>query len=297
VIEDAANGSWPARAGVSRGQPAGPRPGRWGERSLVALAALFALFLGLPVATLVARALVDGSLAVAIASPIVLDALWLSLVTTAVSLVITVTFGLPLAVVLARRRFRGKGLVEAIVDVPIVLPPSVAGLALLLVFGRMGLLSAPFGFLGISVPFTTIAVILAQTFVSAPFFIRSARAGIAGVDRDLEDAARVDGASERQLFRAVTVPLAGGALAAGLTMSWARSLGEFGATIMFAGNVEGRTQTLPLAVYGEFQGGNLDASIAAAAILVLSAFGILVAVRVFHWGRAWGGALDVRGIA
>lgn len=266
--------------------------GRWGERSLFALAGLFALFLGLPVLTLVVRAVVDGSLRVALVSPVVLDALWLSLVTTAISLVITVTLGLPLAFVLARRQFRGKGLVETIVDLPIVLPPSVAGLALLLVFGRRGLLSAPFEVLGFSVPFTTIAVILAQTFVSAPFFIRSARTGIAGVDRDLEDAARSDGATEPQLFRAVTVPLAGAALAAGLTMSWARSLGEFGATIMFAGNVEGRTQTLPLVVYGEFQGGNLDASIAAAAILVLAAFGVLVAVRVFHWGRV----LEARGV-
>ena len=292
MIEGAAAPPGGSPASVGRSTSSRRTGGRWGERSITALAALFALFLGLPVITLVVRAVVDGSLAIAVASPVVLDALRLSLVTTAVSLVITVTFGLPLAFVLARRKFRGKGLVEAIVDLPIVLPPAVAGLALLLVFGRRGLLSAPFELLGISVPFTTIAVILAQTFVSAPFFIRSARTGLAGVDRDLEDAARVDGASERQLFRDVTIPLAGAALAAGLTMSWARSLGEFGATIMFAGNVEGRTQTLPLVVYGEFQGGNLDASIAAAAILALAAFGVLVAVRVFHWGRV----LDTRGV-
>jgi molybdate transport system permease protein len=269
------------------------RSSGWGERSLAALAALFALFLGLPIVTLVGRAVLDGSLAAAIASPVVLDALWLSLVTTAISLAIAVSFGLPLAFVMARRQFRGKGWLEAIVDLPIVLPPSVAGLALLLVFGRRGLLAEPFEFLGFSIPFTTIAVILAQTFVSAPFFIRSARTGIAGVDADLEDAARVDGASERQVFRRITVPLASSALAAGLVMTWARSLGEFGATIMFAGNVEGRTQTLPLVVYGEFQGGDLDASIAAAAILVIAAFGVLVAVRVFHWGRV----LDARGLA
>ena len=164
---------------------------------------------------------------------------------------------------LARRSFRGKWLVEAIVDLPIVLPPSVAGLALLLVFGRRGVLAGPMQAAGIDIAFTTIAVILAQTFVSAPFFVRSARAGIAGVDRDLEDAARVDGASEPRLFRDVTVPLAGAALAGGLVMTWARALGEFGATIMFAGNVEGRTQTLPLVVYAEFQAGDLDASIAA----------------------------------
>ena len=256
------------------------------------MAALLALFLGLPVLTLLVRAVVDGSLASAVASPVVIDALSLSLVTTAISLALTVTFGVPLAFVLARRRFPGKGLLEAVIDLPIVLPPSVAGLALLLVFGRRGLLGTPFDLAGISVPFTVVAVILAQTFVSAPFFVRSARTGFAGVDRDLEDAARVDGASERQLFRTITVPLAGAALAAGLVMSWARSLGEFGATIMFAGNVEGRTQTLPLVVYGEFQGGNLDSSIAAAAILVLAAFGVLVAVRVMHWGRV----LETRGL-
>ncbi|MEO7119277.1 MAG: ABC transporter permease subunit, partial [Candidatus Limnocylindrales bacterium] len=172
------------------------------------------------------------------------------------------------------------------IDLPIVLPPSVAGLALLLLLGRRGLLGEPLAALGIELPFTTIAVILAQTFVSAPFFIRSARTGIAAVDRDLEDAARVDGATESQLFRAITVPLAASALAAGIVMSWARSLGEFGATIMFAGNFEGRTQTLPLVVYGEFQSGDLDGSVAAASILVIAAFGVLVAIRRLHWGRA-----------
>ena len=293
MTTDAAGRSGDGAAATDQPSPVAPHRGRWGEWSLTALAGLFALFLGLPVATLVARAILDGSLRVALASPEVLDALWLSLITTATSLVITVVLGLPLAVVLARRQFRGKGLVEAVVDLPIVLPPSVAGLALLLVYGRRGLLSAPFQLLGISVPFTTVAVVLAMTFVSAPFFVRSARIGIASVDRDLEDAARVDGASERHLFRSVTVPLAGAALAGGLVMAWARSLGEFGATIMFAGNVQGRTQTLPLVVYSEFQGGGLDASIAAAAILVLAAFGVLVAVRVFHWGRV----LDVRGVS
>jgi len=288
-MEDAARTS----AAAARARSNNRKAGRWGERSLAALAALVALFLGLPIVTLVARALLDGSLRLAFASPAVLAALWLSLVTTAASLVLTVSLGLPLAFVLARRQFRGKGWLEAIVDLPIVLPPSVAGLALLLVFGRQGLLASPLEVLGLAIPFTTIAVILAQTFVSAPFFIRSARTGIAGVDLDLEDAARVDGASERQLFRAITIPLASAAIAAGLVMSWARSLGEFGATIMFAGNVAGRTQTLPLVVYGEFQGGDLGASVAAAAILVIAAFGVLLAVRVFHWGRV----LDARGLA
>jgi molybdate transport system permease protein len=263
------------------------------DRPLVAVAGLFAVFLGLPVVTLIGRALLSGALAEVAGVSAVLAALGLSLVTTAVSLALSVAIGLPLAYVLARRSFRGRWLVEAFVDLPIVLPPSVAGLALLLVFGRRGLLGEPITAAGFDIAFTTIAVVIAQAFVSAPFFIRSARAGIAGVDRDLEDAARVDGASELRLFRAVTVPLAAPALAAGLVMTWARALGEFGATIMFAGNVEGRTQTLPLVVYSEFQDGDLDASIAAAAILVVAAFGVLVAVRAFHWGRA----LDLRGLA
>jgi len=260
---------------------------------LVSVAAVLVLFLGLPVVTLVGRSLTGDALGTVSSSAVVLDALTLSLGTTAVSLVLTVALGLPLAWLLARRRFRGSGLVETIVDLPIVLPPSVAGLGLLFVFGRRGLLGEPLAVFGLTIPFTTVAVILAQVFVAAPFFVRSARAGLAAVDRDLEDAGRTDGASELQVLRWLTVPLAAPALAAGIVMSWARALGEFGATIMFAGNVEGRTQTLPLVVYAEFQGGELDRSIAAAAVLMTAAFGVLVAVRALRWGRA----LDARGLA
>jgi molybdate transport system permease protein len=254
------------------------------------LATPLALFLGLPVVVLVARALAGRALVDAAGSQAVLDALSLSLVTTLVSLVLIVGLGLPLAFVLARRRFRGSSMVETVVDLPIVLPPSVAGLALLLVFGRRGLLGEPLADLGLTIPFTTAAVILAQVFVAGPFFVRSARAGLANVERDLEDVARDLGASEWAVFRAVTVPLAAPALTAGLVLCWARALGEFGATIMFAGNIEGRTQTLPLVVYAEFQAGDLEASIAAAAILVIAAFGVLLAVRRLRFARA----LDVR---
>lgn len=260
------------------------------SRALVALTLPVVLFLAVPVVGLVARAVLGGGLLAALASPVVLDALRLSLVTTAVSLALTLMFGTPLAYLLARRSFRGSSIIETIVDLPIVLPPSVAGLALLFVFGRRGLLGDALDLFGIAIPFTTVAVVLAQTFVAAPFFVRSARAGIAAVDRDIEDAARVDGATEIDVFRWVTASLAGPALAAGAVMSWSRALGEFGATIMFAGNIEGRTQTLPLVVYAEFGGGDLDASVAAAAILVLAAFGVLVSVRFLRWGRA----LDVR---
>lgn len=265
--------------------------GRRSRVGLVVLTAPLVAFLALPVLTLVLRAILGGGLADALGSHAVRNALALSLMTTAVSLALTLILGTPLAFLLARRRFRGSSIVETIVDLPIVLPPSVAGLALLLLLGRRGALGGALDIIGISIPFTTLAVILAQTFVAAPFYIRSARAGIAVVDRDTEDAARVDGATERDVFRWITLPLAGAALAAGAVMSWSRGLGEFGATIMFAGNIEERTQTLPLVVYGEFGAGDLDASIAAASILVLAAFGVLVSVRVLRWGRA----LDIRG--
>ena len=276
---------------IAQAAPAGTSARAGLGRPFDAVAIAGGLVLGLPVFVLVGRAILDGSLLETAGLAVVADALALSLATTAVTALLTIVFGTPLALALARRRFRGQVMVETLIDLPIVLPPSVAGLALLLVFGRRGLLGEPLSVMGIEIPFTVIAVVIAQLFVAAPFYIRSARTGFASVDHDLEDAARVDGATERQLFVRVTVPLASSALAAGLVMSWARALGEFGATIMFAGNVEGQTQTLPLVVYSEFQSGNLEASIAAAAILVLAAFGVLIAVRLLHWGRA----LDWRG--
>jgi molybdate transport system permease protein len=248
------------------------------------LAAVATALLGLPVLVLVVRAAVEGSLGLTLTSRLVVDALTLSLLTSAASLVVTICIGTPLAYLLARRRFPGAWLVEGFVDLPIVLPPSVAGLALLFTFGRRGAIGPVLDAVGVEIPFTTLAVVLAQTFVSAPFFIRAARAGFRDTNRDLEDAARADGAGEWAVFRSVTVPLANAALAAGLVLAWARALGEFGATIMFAGNIEGRTQTLPLLVYSEFQSvDGLGRSTAAAAVLVLAALAVLVAVRALHW--------------
>jgi molybdate transport system permease protein len=279
---------------VTTADPAVAAPGSARGADVAALGLLGApivVLLGLPVAVLLVRSAAGGILPGALADSAVLDALALSLLTTALSLVLVIGLGTPLALLLARRRPRGATLLETIVDLPIVLPPSVAGLALLLVFGRRGVIGEPLEVIGVSVPFTTVAVILAQTFVAAPFYIRSARAGLASIDRDLEDAARADGASEPQVLRWVSLPLAAPALTAGIVMCWARALGEFGATIMFAGNVTGRTQTLPLVVYGELQAGHLDAAIAAAAILVLAAVGVLLSVRVLRWRPA----LDIRG--
>jgi molybdate transport system permease protein len=243
---------------------------------VAAVAALAAAFLVLPVGWLIGRALVGGIQI----DESVLAALRLSLLTTAISLLLTIGFGTPLAWVLARRRLPAHRLLEALVDLPIVLPPAVAGLALLLFFGRRG----PAGNVGAEIAFTTLAVILAQTFVSAPFFVRSARGAFATVHRDLEDAARIDGGGEWSVFRRVTVPLAMPVLVGGAILAWARALGEFGATIMFAGNVTGVTQTLPLAVYAEFQS-SLDASIAAAAILVVAALAVLVGVHLVRADR------------
>ncbi|MGH2446918.1 MAG: ABC transporter permease [Candidatus Limnocylindria bacterium] len=242
-----------------------------GRVALPAAAALVASFLGLPIVALVARALtgnasLDGS---------VIGALRLSLITTAFSLVLILALGTPLAWILARRRFIGRRLLEVVVDLPIVLPPAVAGLALLLLLGRSG----PVGAIGLDIAFTTAAVVLAQTFVAAPFYVRAARGAFATVHRDLEDAARIDGGSDWDVFRRVTLPLAAPILTGGAILAWARALGEFGATIMFAGNVLGVTQTLPLAVYGEFQS-SLDASVAAAAVLVGAAFVVLFGIRM-----------------
>ncbi|CAN5469021.1 ABC transporter permease [soil metagenome] len=256
------------------------RIARWGLTTGLSVALL--LFLVLPIAALLAYAIGSGELSGSLASAVVIDALTLSLVTTLISLTLIVVFGSPLAFLLARREFRGRGMVETLVDLPIVLPPSVAGLGLLLAFGQRGTLGGPLEALGVAIPFTTFAVVLAQVFVSAPFFIRAAQAGFRSVDREVEAAARVDGAGPGALLRLVTVPLAWPAISTGLVLAWARALGEFGATIMFAGNIAGRTQTLPLVVYSEFQV-SLDSSVAAAAVLVLAALGVLAGVRLTRW--------------
>ena len=274
----------PVASSSHRGRGASPGD-RLAEAGIVAATVVAAVFLLLPVLALLARALLGGALG-SILSPRIVDALVLSLATSSATVVLALVFGMPLALGLARRAFRGRSLLEVIVDLPIVLPPAVAGLALLLVFGRRGLLGGALESIGIVIPFTVLAVVLAQTFVAAPLFVRSARAGFADVDREVEDAARADGAGEVGVFRHVTAPLASGALAAGLVMTWARALGEFGATIMFAGAIQGRTETLPVAVYAEFQV-SLDDSIAAGAILVVVAFAVLAIVRLGRWRSAF----------
>ena len=233
--------------------------------------------LGLPLLALVWRAIGRDFLG-DILSPTALSALRLSLLTSTASVLIAVATGTPLAYILARWNFKGKTAFELLIDLPVVLPPSVAGLALLIAFGRQGVFGAWLSAIGITLPFTTAAVVVAQTFVSAPLFVRSARVGFAGIDRQLEEAATVEGANEFQVFRFIMAPLAGLALLTGLVLTWTRALGEFGATVMFAGNLEGKTQTMPLAIYLGFERG-LGVAVALSVMLVVVSIVLLGVMR------------------
>jgi molybdate transport system permease protein len=210
--------------------------------------------------------------------PEVYRAILLSLKTSLAATALTVLLGTPLALLLGRRTFPFKRVVETLVDLPMVLPPAVAGVALLIVFGRRGLLGGLLEGFGVQVTFTQVAVVMAQAFVAAPLYIRAAAVGLAGVDEELEEAALIDGASTRQVWRYVTLPLARTALVGGAVLTWARALGEFGATIIFAGNLPGQTQTMPLAIYLGFE---LDLSLALtlSVILMGTSFFTLVLVK------------------
>lgn len=247
-----------------------------GRVVFICFAALLILFLTLPLVALIVRALPLGI--EAWTSKETLDALQLSLTTATVATLIAFGVGTPVAYLLAREKFRGKTIIDTLIDVPMVLPPSVAGLALLMAFGRRGLLGPPLAAVGIELPFTIFAVILAETFVAAPFYVRSAKAGFGAVDRKLEQMSELLGVSPFRTWLRVTLPLAAPALFGGLLMTWARALGEFGATIMFAGNFPGRTQTMPLAIYAGLES-NLDSALVLSLLLVIVSFGILFAVR------------------
>lgn len=234
-------------------------------------------FLGLPLAALLWRTSPERILAT-LAQPQVLQAIELSMSTTCVAAIVTVVFGTPLAYVLARRRFRLRRVVDTLIDLPTVLPPTAAGVALLVAFGRRGLLGSLLDDWHIHVAFTQAAVVMAQVFVAAPFYVKAAAAGFGGINPELEQAAALDGAGGWQVFRFVTAPLARAALIGGLVMSWARALGEFGATIIFAGNFPGRTQTMPLAIYLGFEL-NLDVALALSVILVACSFSVLLLVK------------------
>lgn len=234
--------------------------------------------LALPVLSLFLR-VSPRTLITRLGDPIVLEALKLSLITSASSTLIVVALGLPVAYLLATRRFPGKRVVEVLVDLPMVIPPTAAGFALLLAFGRAGLGGKALEGLGLTLPFTTLGVVIAQVFMAAPFFIAPARAGFASVESRYVDAAATLRSSEAHTFFHVMLPLSLPSALAGTAMSCARALGEFGATITFAGNLPGVTQTMPLAVYMALQT-DLEAAIVLAVILLLLSFLLLLAIRL-----------------
>ncbi len=238
---------------------------------------LLLALLGLPVVALLWRAGSEG-LFEYVTQPSAIAALRLSLFTSTLSVLIALVTGTPLAFVLARRKFAGKTFLELMIDLPIVLPPSVAGIALLIAFGRQGMFGSLLSVLGISLPFTTAAVVFAQTFVSAPLFVRAARIGFTQIDHQIVEAAYVEGSNEWQLFRFLMLPLAGRAILSGAILAWTRALGEFGATILFAGNLEGVTQTMPLAIYLGLERG-LNIALALSTVLVFVSFVLLLVTR------------------
>jgi molybdate transport system permease protein len=213
---------------------------------------MMALFLIVPFIALIWRAVtLEGDVPATTFS--IFSAVMISLGTTSVTMLLILVLGTPLAFVLARYNFPLKRLLTIFIEIPIVMPPVVAGLALLAAFGRRGLLGTPLANLNITVTFTLIAVILAQLFTSSPFYIRAAQSRFESLPRTYEDAAAVDGAGCWETFWHVILPQSTQALLAGLILSWARALGEFGATILFAGNLQGRTQTMPLLVYSALE--------------------------------------------
>lgn len=233
--------------------------------------------LGLPLIALVWRAIGKDFFNYAL-SPTSLSALKISLITSSVTVLIAMAFGTPLAYILARWNFRGKNALELLTDLPVVLPPSVAGLALLIAFGRVGVFGIWLNAIGITLPFTTVAVVMAQTFVSAPLFVGAARVGFADIDEQIIESATMEGANEWQIFRFIMLPLAGRAFLAGLILTWARALGEFGATILFAGNLQGKTQTMPLAIYIGFET-ELGLGIALSVMLMVVSIILLLVMR------------------
>ena len=258
--------------------PAVQPPLSRGESVVALLGGIALVFLVLPIAALMVRA-VGAQAWENMPTSGIPDAIWLSFVSTLSTVALTLAFGTPLAYLLARRRFRLRRLVNVFVELPIVLPPAVAGLALLITFGRRGLLGPLLGDLGVSLPFTLGAVVLAQTIVAAPFYIRAAQVGFQGIAREIEDAARVDGAGGLRLFWHITLPLSSRNLASGIVLCWARALGEFGATILFAGSLQGRTQTMPLLIYNVIER-DIDAAILTGLILIFLA---VVALLLSQW--------------
>jgi molybdate transport system permease protein len=251
---------------------------------LSCLAALAALFFVFPLIGMISGA-PWGNVFSIITSQSSVDALGLSLIASLASTAIALTFGFPLAWLLARNQFPGKGVVRGLTTLPMVLPPVVGGIALLLAYGRRGIIGEPLArATGVTLPFTLAGVIVAESFVAMPFFVITVESGLRSMNRRLEDAARSLGAGRWTVFRRVTLPLIWPSLAAGTVLTWARALGEFGATITFAGNLPGVTQTMPLAIYVNQSSGNMDQAIALSLVLVVVSLVVMILRRQLSGG-------------
>jgi molybdate transport system permease protein len=239
------------------------------------LVPLLALFLRIP----------PGDFVSLLSSNAAVDALVVSLKTSVIAHAFVLLVGTPAAYLVATRRFRGRALVLTLIELPLVLPPAVAGIALLAAFGRNGLLGGSLDAAGITIPFTQTAVVLAVIFVSAPFYVRLGVSAFEAVDPKLIEASRTLGAGQRRTFFRIALPLAGGGLSAASALAFARGLGEFGATIMFAGSLQGVTQTLPLAIYAQLDL-DFDVALAMGAFLVLVSVAVLLTVKLLpSWAR------------
>ncbi|PKB65416.1 MAG: molybdenum ABC transporter permease subunit [SAR202 cluster bacterium Io17-Chloro-G2] len=250
---------------------------------------VYLIFIGVPLVALLVSAVRQGDFLGSLSGDFALTALRLSVVTSAVSMVFVVLVGTPFAYLLARSRSTLLRVVDSLIELPIVLPPVVAGVAMLMAFGRQGVIGPALENAGIALPFTTAAVVFAQVFVAAPFYIRASRIGFQGVNTEYEDISQTLGVSPIRSFFRLTLPLAGPSILAGLGLAWARAFSEFGATMMFAGNLTGKTQTMPLAIMTAMEG-SLGEALALSVLLLAGAVLVLVSLGMAT-RRRWTGHL------
>jgi molybdate transport system permease protein len=255
----------------------GPR-GAGGTVVLALLVGVIVAFLAIPMVALVAETPLRR-LPTLVREQAVIDAIRVTATTNLIANVIIIVVGTPASYLLATRRFRGRNAVLTMLEVPLVLPPAVAGVGLLAAYGRFGLLGQYLDAYGILIPFSTIAVVLAITFVAAPYYLRQAIAAFEAVDPTVVAAGRTLGAGPARAFATIALPLAASGLIAGWALSFARGVGEFGATLLFAGNVQGVTQTLSLAIYDQFEG-DFSIALAISAILLVFSTGVLIAAKL-----------------
>ena len=250
----------------------------------VAAAAFSLAFLVPPIVALFVH-VPPGDLLHALGTPAARDALVVSIKTSLIAHLAVLIIGTPAAYAIGRNRFRGRALVLSLIELPLVVPPVVAGIALLVTFGRFGLLGGTLDALGVSISFTQAAVVIAVAFVESPFYVRGAIASFEGIDDTLLDAARTLGARPFRVFARVAVPLAAGGLGAASALALARGLGEFGATLLFAGSLQGVTQTLPLAIYAQFEV-DIDTALAIGALFVVFGIAVLLTLKLIPgWTR------------